>query len=146
MTETADDIGEIRALIEAQFASLNWSEDHRADWHGLATVFRDDATLIPAARPAQRRTVAEFRDRLEQLEQDGTLRTFSERMTQISVQVAGTVAVAMAGCAMTENGTTITNDVSAFLLVKEDGAWRIANQAWDLVDHTAIRTLSQSVP
>lgn len=140
MTQTLDDISEIRALIEAQFASLNWSEGHAADWDGFAAVFRDDATLIPAARPTERRTVGDFRDRLARLKQDGTLRTFSERMTRISVQVAGTVAVVMAGCEMTENGTTMTNDVSAFLLIKEDGAWRIANQAWDLVDHTAIQS------
>ena len=47
------------------------------------------------------------------------------------------MAVALAGCEMTENGTGITHDVSGFLLVRGQEGWRIAGQAWDYVDDIA---------
>jgi hypothetical protein len=38
----------------------------------------------------------------------------------------------MAACENTENGTTVTRNVEALLLVKEEGAWKIVAQAWDM--------------
>jgi hypothetical protein len=46
--------------------------------------------------------------------------------------VFGNIAVAFGACQMLENGTTGTRDVSAFLFVKDQGAWGIAGQVWDL--------------
>ena len=35
---------------------------------------------------------------------------------------------------MTENGADVTRDVSMFLLVRNPEGWRIAAQAWDVVE------------
>jgi hypothetical protein len=48
------------------------------------------------------------------------------------VRVFGNVAVAFAACEMLENGSTLTRDVSAIVLVRDGGAWRIVAQAWDV--------------
>jgi hypothetical protein len=53
-------------------------------------------------------------------------------MLGAEIKVFGNVAVAMAAC---EN-TTITRNVEALLLVKEDGAWKIVSQAWDTESET----------
>lgn len=50
----------------------------------------------------------------------------------MQISVFGHVAVALAGCEMLENGHNVTRDVSGFLLVKDDGHWRIAPQGWDM--------------
>ena len=60
--------------------------------------------------------------------------SFTETGVGCQVWVFGNMAVAIAGCEMTENGSSITRDVSGFLLVKRDDGWRIAAQAWDMVD------------
>jgi ketosteroid isomerase-like protein len=57
-------------------------------------------------------------------------------MLGAEIKVFGNVAVAMAACENTENGTTITRNVEALLLVKEDGAWKIVSQAWDTESET----------
>ncbi len=50
------------------------------------------------------------------------------------------MAVAFAACEMLENGSNLTRDVSAVVLVRDSGAWRIVAQAWDL------ETESQKIP
>ncbi len=37
----------------------------------------------------------------------------------------------MGACENVENETEVVRGVEAFLLVKDDGVWRIASQAWD---------------
>jgi hypothetical protein len=132
MTTDDADTAAIRAVIAAQFTSLAWSPGKPADWDAFRATFFPDTTLIPAARPARRQSVAQFIARLQQLEADGTLTHFRESLLGATIHVYGNVAVALAGCEMLENETTVTRDVSAFLLVKDDSAWRIAAQAWDL--------------
>jgi hypothetical protein len=39
--------------------------------------------------------------------------------------------VAVAPCELLENGTETSRNVEMLLLVKTDGQWRIAAQAWD---------------
>ena len=46
-------------------------------------------------------------------------------------EIFGNVAVAVAGCEITENDTDVTRGVEMLMLVKGAGAWRIAAQAWD---------------
>jgi hypothetical protein len=58
--------------------------------------------------------------------------SFEETPLGCTVNVFGNVAVAFAGCEMLENGSTLTRDVSAIVLVRDNGAWRIVAQAWDL--------------
>jgi hypothetical protein len=132
MTTDDTDTAAIRAVIVAQFASLAWSPGKPADWDAFRATFFPDMMLIPAARPARRQSVAQFIARLQQLEADGKLTHFRESLLGATIHVYGTVAVALGTCEMLENETSVTRDVSAFLLVKDTGVWRIAAQAWDL--------------
>jgi hypothetical protein len=71
-------------------------------------------------------------ERMKRLRAEGKLGTFEETPLGCEVRVFGNVALAFAACEMLENGSTVTRDVSATILVREDGSWRIAAQAWDL--------------
>ena len=129
---TNEDI--IRALIKAQFDSIDWAPGRDADWRTVHRGFEPGAQLWPARRPARPQSSADFADRLRKLRDDGTLESFSERGAGCHVWVIGNIAIALAGCEMVENGSAVTRDVSGFLLVKEGEKWRIAAQAWDYVD------------
>ena len=131
-----DDKTVIVQLITKQFTSLQWESGDDADWADFAETFIADAPLYPAARPAKAMTVNAFKARMQRLAAQGTLRTFSERPLGVQVQVFGNVAVAFAGCEMTENGETLTRDASAFLLLRSEEKWLIAAQAWDVENQT----------
>lgn len=133
-TEISRDEDVIRALIKAQFDSIDWAPGRDADWGTVHRGFEQGAQLWPARRPARPQSSADFTDRLRQLRDEGTLESFTEKGAGCHVWVVGNVAIALAGCEMVENGSKITRDVSGFLLVKDGGEWRIAAQAWDYVD------------
>jgi Domain of unknown function (DUF4440) len=127
--EHDDDRRAIEAIIERQFASLGWSPGRSADWQAFAADFFPDASLYPAARPARRQTVEAFVERMKGL---GTkLRSFKETVLGTEIHIFGNVAVALAGCEITENEAEVSRGVEALLLVKDEGAWRIVSQAWD---------------
>lgn len=127
-----EDLHAIRALITAQFAALQWSPESAPDFAPFLADFVADAPMYPSRRPLSALTPAAFCARLAGLREDGTLAHFRERPLGIEIAVFGNVAVALAGCEMVENDRQVTRDVSALLLVKEAGRWRIAAQAWDL--------------
>lgn len=139
MDEDADTRA-IQAVVAEQFRSLEWTPGSDADWDLLAHGFLPGATLFPGARPVKAKTVGQFADRLKQLRAEGKLASFKETQLGCFVRRFGNVAVAMAGCEMIENGAGRTRDVSAFLLVKDNGVWRIAAQAWD------VESPSQRIP
>jgi hypothetical protein len=56
-SDQPDDAAAIRALVAHQFASMSWRADTTGDWQAFAADFHPDATLWPAARPAQPQTV-----------------------------------------------------------------------------------------
>lgn len=122
----------IEALIRAQFAALSWAPGSVPDYRPLLDGFLADAKLYPSRRPLAPQTPAAFCSRLDGLRTSGALTRFSERVSGLEVAIFGRVAVAMAGCEMLENDDTVTRDVSAFLLVKDDEGWWIAAQAWDV--------------
>src|SRR5579871_628597 len=126
----SDDERAIEAIIQRQFGSLNWSATERARWSDFTADFFPDAVLYPAARPPAKRTPEEFIERMKGLA-DSTLRTFAERKLGHRIQVFGNIAVAVAGCAITANGSRESRSVEMMLLVKDDGAWRIVAQAWE---------------
>jgi ketosteroid isomerase-like protein len=126
-----DDHRAIKAIIERQFGSLNWRPGTSGDWAAFATDFHPEALLFAAARPAKAQTVATFIDRMKGLA-GGPLQTFGERVLGTQIHVFGNIAVALAGCEITENGEKVTRGVEALLLVKDDGAWRIVAQNWDV--------------
>ena len=103
-------------------------------WRSFYRGFVLGAQLWPARRPARPQSSADFADRLRRLRDDGTLESFSQKGVGCVVFVVGNVAIAVAGCEMTENDDTISRDVSMFLLVKDSDGWRIAAQAWDVVE------------
>ena len=124
------DVRAIEALIARQFASLGWAPGTPANWGAFAADFLPGAPLYPAARPVKRQTAEAFVERMKGLA--GTkLRSFRERVLGTEVRVFGNVAVALAACEMTENEAEVSRGVEMLLLVKDDGAWRIAAQAWD---------------
>jgi transposase InsO family protein len=130
-SEHVDDVRAIEAVIARQFASLNWSPGTSADWEGFAADFFPEASLYPAARPAKRQNVEAFIQRMKGLA--GTkLRSFEEAVLGTEIHVFGNVAVALAGCEITENHAEVNRGVEMLLLVKNAGAWQIVSQAWDM--------------
>ena len=128
--EGKGDEKEIRALIGAHFEGLKWTLNTRADWTKFGADFLPDASLFPAARPAQAKTLNEFIERMNGVAL-GSLRSFEERTLGMQVLVFGNVGVVLAASEMVENGTEMNHDVSGYLLVKDKGEWRIAAHAWD---------------
>jgi len=47
------------------------------------------------------------------------------------IRVFGNVAIAAAGCEITENGANVSRSVEMLLLVKDQDAGKIVAQAWD---------------
>lgn len=135
-TDNSADASSIRALVRNQFRSLNWAREKDADWSGFADTFLPGASLFPAARPVKPQTVDQFLDRMQRLRAEGKLATFEETPLGCEVRIFGNVAVAFFACEMLENGSTVTRDVSAAVLVRDNNGWRIAAQAWDTETET----------
>jgi hypothetical protein len=126
----SDDEAAIRKLIARQFGSLNWRPGASGDWAAFIADFLPGAPLYAAARPVKGQTAEAFVERMKSLA-GIKLRSFAESVLGVEVQIFGNVAVAVAGCEITENDAEVTRGVEMMLLVKEAGAWRIAAQAWD---------------
>jgi hypothetical protein len=60
-----------------------------------------------------------------------SLQSFHESFLGSAIQVFGNIAVAVAAVEITENDTQVSRSIEMMLLVKSNGAWRIASQAWD---------------
>ena len=120
----------IQALIGDHFEGMKWSPDTPADWSTFAADFLPEAALYPAARPVQVKSLDQFIARMKGVA-EGVLHTFEEHTRGMEILVFGNVAVVLAASELRENGTEVNHDVSGYLLVKEEGAWRIAAHAWD---------------
>jgi hypothetical protein len=129
------DVSAINQVLARQFGSLTWNQEKDANWNVFADTFVPGAPLFPAARPLKQQTVNEFMERMKRLRAEGSLVTFEETPLGCEVRVFGNVALAFAACEMLENGSTVTRDVSATLLVRDNDGWRIAAQAWDIENH-----------
>jgi len=128
-----EDHTEILTLIAQQFQALSWTEKTAPNVETLLAGYLPDAPLFSSARPAKAQSPHSFAKRMTSLQQNGTLRSFTEQGRGIHIWITGQVAVAMAGCEMRENHNQIAEDISAFLLVKNPGGWIIAAQAWDIL-------------
>ena len=120
----------IRELIERQFRSLSWSPESDAGWAEFAGDFMPAAPLYAAARPARSQTVDEFTSRMKQLAAS-TLPSLEETLRGYKISVFGNVAIALSVCELNENNAKTSRNVEAMLLIRDDGQWRIAAQAWD---------------
>lgn len=124
------DVQAIEALIARQFSSLSWTFGGTGDWDTFAADFFAEAALYPAARPAKRQSVPEFVERMKGLA--GTkLRSFGQAVLGTEIRVFGNVAAAFAVIEITENGTEVNRGAEMLLLIKSEGVWQIASQAWD---------------
>lgn len=127
---STEDHEAIAAIVARQFGSLNWSPDAAANWPAFLHDFLPGAALYPAARPAKVQSPDEFVTRMKGLA-NGALQTFNEVPLGHDIRVFGNVAVAVAGCQITENDTKVTRGVEMILLIKTEGRWQIVAQAWD---------------
>jgi hypothetical protein len=125
-----DDRKAIRAIIERQFWSLNWSSTTPANWGAFVGDFLPDASLYPAARPAHPQNPQEFVERMKGLA-TSKLRSFRESALGHEIRIFGNIALAVAICQITENETQVTRGIEMMLLVKTEGRWQIVSQAWD---------------
>jgi hypothetical protein len=125
-----DDHRAIQAVIARQFSSMTWTSDTSGDWNKFTADFFPGASLYPAARPAKRQTPEDFIERMKVMA-GSKLQSFKEDVLGHHIRVFGNIAVAVAGCEITENDTDVNRGVEMMLLIKEVGAWRIVAQAWD---------------
>ena len=133
------DVAAIRQVMRQEL-SLVWSRDEGADWDAFAGTFIPEAALFPAARPVRTQTLDHFIDRMKRLRAEGKLTAFKVTPLGCDVRVFGNVAVAFAACELLENGATINREMNATVLVRDEGVWRIAAQAWD------VETGAQKIP
>jgi hypothetical protein len=99
-------------------------------WAAFMADFLPGAPLYAAARPVKAQTAEAFVERMKGLA-EAKLRSFAEAVLGVEVRIFGNVAVAVAGCEITENDADVMRGVEMMLLVKDAGLWRIAAQAWD---------------
>ncbi|MBN9216996.1 MAG: hypothetical protein J0I79_03485 [Mesorhizobium sp.] len=128
--EPNTDSAAIRAIIARQFASLSWGEGRAPGWDDFAGDFLDGAGLFPAARPARSINVADFVERMRGLSRTSLL-SLEETVLGADIRVFGNIAIAAVAAEMTENGAETNRSVEMLLLVKSEGRWKIAAQAWD---------------
>ena len=105
-----------------------------ADWTAFAADFLPEALLYPSARLVTSQNVSAFLTRMKQL----PLHTFHEDLLGAFVRVFGNVAIVMAACEITENSEKKSRGVEALLLIKDQGQWKIASQAWDIANDMTI--------
>lgn len=130
MEGNAADLRAIRALIDRQFTSMSWPATASPDTAAFKGDFLPSAPLHPSARPVSVMSVDEFAERMDELART-TLTTFQEKVIGAKVLVFGNVAVAVVACENTENEGEVNRNVEMMLLVKSEGRWKIAAQAWD---------------
>lgn len=129
--QAENDVAEIRALIRRQFENIGWTPDRPSDWAGFMDDFLPGAMLVPAARPVAPKSVEAFVERMKGIAAGG-LRSLQETVLGTEIRVFGNVAAATAVCGIAENDGPPNRGVEALLLVKDQGRWRIAAQAWDM--------------
>lgn len=130
--QSTSDEEAIRKLIAEHFSGMKWDDAQEPDWEKFAEDFHPAAILFPSARPASAKTVEQFVERMNSVARSA-LESFEEWTLGMKILQFANVAVVLAASEMLENGTETNHDVSAYLLVKDQGRWRIAAHAWDKV-------------
>ncbi len=143
--DTATDDADVSAIKQVlrQELTLSWTQDRHADWAAFVDTFVPQAAMFPSARPLKHQTLDQFIERLGRLKAEGTLASFEVTPMGCDVRVFGNVAIAFAACELLENGSTVNREVNATILVRDNGAWRIAAQAWDV--ETATRKIPEDL-
>jgi len=123
------DLKAIRDLINRQFTSMSWSSGG-PDTATFKGDFLPGAPLYPSTRPVLMKSLDEFTERMAALAQT-TLTSFNERVIGTKILLFGNVAATAVVCENTENDAEVNRNVEMLLLVKSEGQWKIAAQAWD---------------
>ena len=124
------DEDEIRVLVRDHFDGMKWDDQQSPDWDRFRKDFFPGAILCGAARPAQLRSLDEFIERMETVARKN-LKSFEEQTRSMKILKFGSIAVVLAMSELLEDGTDINRDVSGYLLVKSEGAWKIIAHTWD---------------
>ena len=129
------EIDQVRKLAARgeHFEAMRWDDGSQPDWDRFRKDFLPEAQLFGAARPVQPRTLEGFIERMETVAR-ANLNSFEEHTNGMKILRFGNIAVVLAMSEMLENGSDINHDISGYLLVKSDGRWSIAAQAWDQAD------------
>ncbi|MBH64175.1 MAG: hypothetical protein CL569_17350 [Alphaproteobacteria bacterium] len=128
-SETGD-VREIREILARQLANITWTAGKDSDWAAFSEDFLPDVSLYAATRTAKSQPVETFVERMKSLPETG-LKSFEQSMLSAEVHVFGSVDIAFGVCRNLENGTDEIRGIEAYLLVKDDGSWKIASQTWD---------------
>jgi hypothetical protein len=107
---STEDEAEITLLIKNHFEGMRWTRDIRPDWGRFSSDFLPGASLFPAARPVQIRTVKAFIERMNGVAA-GTLHTFEEHTLGMQIAAFGNIAVVLAASEMLENDTETNHDI-----------------------------------
>jgi Domain of unknown function (DUF4440) len=132
----ANDEARIVEIIDSMFAAVSWTEGRSPDFDRFSAAVRDDATIVPAARPAAPTNIASFVKRMSGLHTNRTMKTFVEKAGKTVIKLFGNVAVAIGGFEAVADGSR-SRGVNIFLFIREAGDWQIAAMAWDNETPTA---------
>jgi hypothetical protein len=131
MSDGSQDAREIKAIIKRMFEAISWSPDKAPDLAAFRASVRDDAVLVPSARPANTTDISNFLIGMKTQRDNGNLVDFEETALGTHVRVFGNIAVAIGGYESTINKGKPGRGANVFMLVRGDRGWEIAAMAWD---------------
>jgi hypothetical protein len=126
----AADEKRILAIIDSMYRAISWNDGVQPDFDRFRAAVRNDAVVIPAARPAGPTDIESFVDRMRRLHAEGVIKTFEEAGIKNTVKVFGNIAVAMGSFKALVDGSANCG-VNAWLFIREGGDWQITAMAWD---------------
>jgi hypothetical protein len=126
-----EDACEIAAIVQRMFDAISWSPEQAPDFPAFRASVRDDAVLIPSARPAKTTDMTNFLIGMKTQRDNGNLVDFEETALGTHVRVFGNIAVAIGGYESMANKGKPGRGANVFLLVRGDKGWEIAAMAWD---------------
>lgn len=129
MTKT-DNIKEIETVVEQLFGAISWSASSPPDWKAFSDCCLPGAKLFPASRPVNPTDLLPFIEMM-QGQYEGDLKDFDEAVTGHHVRVFGNIAIAFSGYTQRINGGDLTRGVNGFVMIRNDGKWKIAAMCWD---------------
>jgi hypothetical protein len=121
----------LRQKVDELYAALGWQEGTAPDWARFRRDFREDAVLVPSARPAVPTTIDAFIKRMEGLRTNGTLKSMHETPLGYTFSIFGNTALVHSSYVTVINGGAPERGANAFLWIKNEGEWQIAAMGWD---------------
>lgn len=129
-SDLTDDRAQIQKIIDDMFVAISWREGNMPDLVAFGGAVRDEAVLIPSARPIATTSIGPFVERMSQLHSSGNVVSFQESSGKTLITSFGNIAVAI-GAFDTQIDGVSGRGVNAFLFVRDADEWQIAGMAWD---------------